>query len=200
VNLSAPWSNIAGLRLERGREGIVTHHPLQGAGAVKLAALRGVGLDYTPMYNEEQRALMAQRRWIPIEAFAWYLKHGPLREDFVHFAPEAEALDPLVAPKPPETPRQRRRSLLIFSIILVVCFGCIIVLGFGPPVWAHRFSAVALAIFALLMTWNAGCSGRNAFRSGAWLLGVLFTLLTLIWLLWCLVGWTDLAQVFTAAK
>ncbi len=200
MKLSAPWSNIAGLRLEPRREGIVTHQPLEGAGAAKLAALRGMRIYYTPMYNAEQRALMGQRRWIPIEAFAWHLKHGRLHDDLVGFAPAVQPLDPLVKAPSPETPQQRRRSLLLFFGILAVSFGVIIPLGLGPPSRAERFFAVTLAILAPLLTAVTVWRAWNSFRMHARLVGVLFAILAFLGVLWCIVAWNDLAQIFASAN
>jgi hypothetical protein len=39
------------------------------------------------MYDAEQQHLLAERRFIPIEAFAWHLHQGRLREDIVRDAP-----------------------------------------------------------------------------------------------------------------
>lgn len=39
------------------------------------------------LYNVDQVRLLAERRFIPIEAFAYWLKHGPLRDDLARHAP-----------------------------------------------------------------------------------------------------------------
>jgi len=86
--LKARWSDICELRLSPGREGFVTREPMQGRGAGLLASFRGVAL--TPggqFYDPEQRELLSQRRFIPIEAFAWHLVHGNMGEDVARFAP-----------------------------------------------------------------------------------------------------------------
>ncbi|HEX8442649.1 MAG TPA: hypothetical protein VF631_03265 [Allosphingosinicella sp.] len=86
--LSAQWSDIVDIRLEPGREGFVTRNPMDGRGAGLLASLRGVAVPMGPsLYDAAQQELLAERRFIPIEAFAWHLRHGQMRQDIVHCAP-----------------------------------------------------------------------------------------------------------------
>jgi hypothetical protein len=85
--LAAPWSEIVDLRLAPGRQGFVTREPMAGKGAAVLAMFRWAGRPVAPLYDEDQRRLLAERRLIPIEAFAWHLKHGAMRDDIIRFAP-----------------------------------------------------------------------------------------------------------------
>lgn len=89
--LAAGWGDIADVRLERGREGFVTARPMAGGGAARLARFRGVGLRSMPLYDPDQRRLLAERRLIPIEAFAWHLRRGTLARDIARFAPHLAA-------------------------------------------------------------------------------------------------------------
>jgi hypothetical protein len=57
--------------------------------------------------------------------------------------------------------------------------------------------SVVMALLASLLTFSAGWSAWHAFRSGARLMGVLFTILTLFGVLWCLLAWGDLAVLFS---
>ena len=86
--LTADWSAIIDLRLTPGREGFVTREPMTGKGAFVLAQFRGVAiLPSAPFYDAEQRDLLAQRRFIPIDAFAWHVRHGDMREEIIRLAP-----------------------------------------------------------------------------------------------------------------
>ncbi|HEV2747584.1 MAG TPA: hypothetical protein VGW34_09840 [Allosphingosinicella sp.] len=85
--LAAKWSDIADIRLQRGREGLITAQPMRNGGAARLALFRGVGIPLIPLYDADQRQLLAERRLIPIEAFAWHLRHGALADDIAGFAP-----------------------------------------------------------------------------------------------------------------
>ena len=90
--LSARWSDIVDLRLTRGREGFVTREPMVGKGAARLAAFRDVGLRGFELYDAEQQQLLAERRLIPIEAFAWHLRRGAMGRDIARFAPHLAPL------------------------------------------------------------------------------------------------------------
>ena len=90
-NLETPWSNVIGVRLDRGREGFFTREPLLGRGARRLAGVRGLAYYGQPAYDEQQRQLMGKRRVIPIDAFASQLRHGPLLADVMRFAPWLQA-------------------------------------------------------------------------------------------------------------
>jgi len=200
MNLAAPWIDVAGLRLDRGHEGFVTLHPISGSGAANLAAVRGLGWYFNPIYNEEQQAVMADRRWIPIEAFAWHLRHGRLRADLARLAPAVQSLAPLLAPPAnPVSPEVQRRRLVILVCALGAFLAAIVMLGLGPPSRKESVFSVVMALLAPLLTFSAGWSAWSAFRSGARLMGVLFTILTLLGILWCLLVWRDLAIFFRGA-
>jgi hypothetical protein len=93
--LVAPWSTIVGFRLQPGREGFITREPIDGRGPGVLGCVRGVAVPPgLPMYDAEQQRLLAERRFIPIEAFAWHLHHGQMREDIVRDAPHLAHLLP----------------------------------------------------------------------------------------------------------
>lgn len=85
--LAARWDDIEDLRLTPGREGFVTRAPMAGKGAARLARLRFAGAANVALYDAEQQSLLAERRFIPIEAFAWHLRRGGMREDIVRSAP-----------------------------------------------------------------------------------------------------------------
>ena len=86
--LETAWDNVAALYDVAGAEGLVLHRPMPCRGASVLRAFRktgtGAGLRF---YNVDQVQLLADRRFIPIEAFAYWLKHGGLRDDLVCRAP-----------------------------------------------------------------------------------------------------------------
>ena len=198
MNLAARWIDVAGLRLDRGHEGFVTRRPIGGSGAANLAAVRGLGWYFIPIYNKEQQAVMADRRWIPIEAFAWHLRHGRLRADIARLAPAVQSLPSQLAPPAnPVSPAARRRRWVILLCALGAVLAASVMLGLGPPSRKERVFSVVMALLAPLLTFSAGWSAWNAFRTGARLMGVLFTILTLFGVLWCLLAWRDLAILFS---
>jgi hypothetical protein len=104
--LETDWPNVVGVRLDRGREGLITRAPLEGKGAARIASLREMSIQGMPMYDARQQALLGERRLIPIEPFGWYLRRGPLMEDITRFAPHLEADRPAgPRPAPPIAPR-----------------------------------------------------------------------------------------------
>ena len=85
--LETAWDNVAALYDVAGAEGLVLHRPMEGGGASVLRAFRKTGTRSLRLYNDEQVRLLAERRFIPIEAFAYWLKHGRLRGDLARHAP-----------------------------------------------------------------------------------------------------------------
>ena len=86
--LETAWDNVAGLYDVRGAEGLVLHRPMPCRGAAVLRGFRNTSIGGgLRLYNVEQAQLLADRRIIPIEAFAYWLKHGRLRHDLVCRAP-----------------------------------------------------------------------------------------------------------------
>jgi hypothetical protein len=80
--LETGWDNVASLYDVRGAEGIVLHRPMPSRGASVLRGFRNLGTGAgVSFYNVEQVRLLAERRFIPIDAFAYWLKHGRLREE-----------------------------------------------------------------------------------------------------------------------
>ncbi len=181
--LEAPWAEVAGIRFGRGREAFVTNTPLAGKGAKRLAALRGFGFrGGLSLYDAEQQRLLAERRLIPIEAFAWHLRRGKLRADIVRFAPHlTEALLALDAPlpdatHPPELPRKRGRLKPVSIIVGLVVFGVPLALALSPQHiqdWVPRGSLPLLTLGAAYSAWSS-------FRTRAWFLGVFFVLVTAV--------------------
>ena len=89
--LETAWDNVAALYDVAGAEGLVLHQPMQCRGASVLRAFRKTGARAgLRLYNDEQVLLLAERRFIPIEAFAYWLKHGRLRDDVVRHAPAVD--------------------------------------------------------------------------------------------------------------
>ena len=86
--LETAWDNVAGLYDVRGAEGLVLHRPMACRGAAVLRGFRNTSIGGgLRLYNAEQVQLLADRRLIPIDAFAYWLKRGRLRDDLVSRAP-----------------------------------------------------------------------------------------------------------------
>jgi hypothetical protein len=205
MNMAAPWSDIAGLRLERRREGFVTRNPISGAGAGRLAALRGYGYAGAAMYNEEQQAAMAERRWIPIEAFAWHLRRGHLRQDLAQLAPTVQAIESILVPvegiAATRSASSGKTSAQRWWLIGLICAGSLAVaalvsLEVIPQLWTERIFALLLSLIAPLAVFRAGWSARNAFRERSYFVGALFVVLTLLAMLWSILCWGSAVDAF----
>lgn len=81
--LETDWDNVTGLYDMPGAQGLVLRRPMGCPGAAVFGAARNVG----GLFNEEQTQLIAERRFIPIEPFAYWFKHGQLRDDLIRRAP-----------------------------------------------------------------------------------------------------------------
>ncbi len=86
--LETGWDNVAYLYDEGfGSQGLVLHRPMDCPGARTLSRARNVAVEGVNFYSDEQIQLIAERRFIPIDAFAYWLKHGRLRDDLNRRAP-----------------------------------------------------------------------------------------------------------------
>jgi hypothetical protein len=207
MKLAASWSEIEGLRLEPGREGFVTHHAISGSGAGSLSATRGAGYYGNPIYNAEQRALMAQRRWIPIDPFSWHLQRGTLRQDLATLAPAVHPISSLLAPpggsasaNAAAVPVTSRRKWIAAICLIGGLLGVGIVLAMMPTKWSDRTFSLLYLVMAPLTALRMAWSTRNAFRSKARLVGVIFAFLTLFAVLWCFVALNSVVVAFNATR
>lgn len=85
--LETDWDNVAYLYDASGGEGLVLHRPMVCRGARTLSRFRNVEVEGANVYGDEQIQCIAEHRFIPIEAFAYWLKKGQLRDDLIRHAP-----------------------------------------------------------------------------------------------------------------
>lgn len=85
--LKTDWDNVAVLYAEPGAEGLVLHHSMDCPGARILNDYRHTKIKDENLYNDEQIQLIAEYRFIPLNAFGYWLKNGQLRDDLIHRAP-----------------------------------------------------------------------------------------------------------------
>jgi hypothetical protein len=150
--VSTSWENIAGIRMVRGREGLILHAPLADKGAERLAAAAGVRFRGASLYDAEQERLIAEQRFIPLEPFAYWFEHGDLGATLAARLPllsGPEAFAPVDAPK---LPPQR---VALIAAIIVAALAAGIVLAFASPETQWRVErilavplAAAMAVYA----------------------------------------------------
>jgi hypothetical protein len=187
--LETSWSNVAGLRLQRGSEGLITAEGMQGNGPERLASMRGIGMNGAPLYDEEQQELLAQHRFIPIEAFAWHLRHGRMRADLARFAPHLQAA--LDAPEAPDPNALRGRALWKVIGLTACLLAPAIALALAPEQWQSRILGIFLLGLAPLLALRAAISARNSIRTRAWWLAIFFAALALVLGLWSIGLWLE---------
>ena len=210
--LSAPWSQIERVRVDRAREGIVVRDPMEGRAADRLVSIRGMWMSGVPFYDDEQQQLMGERRFIPIDPFAYLLRNGRLLAHLDEFAPKLgratrgelahqEKLRRL--PKLPAPPEQQMKQFyLVLLIASLVGLGVWMAVAPESLVarsadWVMNIAvAVCLPLWALVSLW----SSRNSFRSGARTLGVLFALFGVVQALFTLVVWAQLIERARGAR
>lgn len=192
--LATPTRALSTLRLKPGHEGLITREPMEGTGARRLAGLRGFGLSGAPMFDAEEQRLLAERRYLPLAAFAWYLRRGDLRDTLLQLAPQLATVAEVQA-APARGPRNARARLA-----LVLCF-CLLLAGLGAALAAapERIQSgtliVAWAALAPILCLRAVLSTVNAWRAGSRLLPVIFAALALLMLGWTIASWSQLLEL-----
>jgi hypothetical protein len=175
--VETPWSNVASIRMETGREGLITTAPLEGPGAIRLAALRNINMGYTPMYDETARGLLAERRYIPLEGFAWHLRHGSFRDELGRLAPHLlQAVEAGPPAASPDAQRRHRRGAVIFAAVTVF----VLVFTFAFPRLATRTINVSYAILFPLFALQSARAAWSQFRRGSKWMALLSALITVI--------------------
>lgn len=186
MQMRAAWPDVAELSVRRGREGFVVREPLEGAGAARFAALRNVGAFGAPLYDDEQRALLQERRFIPIEAFAWHLRYGTLAQQVARLAPHVR-----VADEPAVPARANAAGLAWAALLIALGLG----LALATPDHAATAAAVVQALAAPFALLGSGINAVRSLRSRVFLVGGLFVALTFVTLGWTLVAWQQLAEL-----
>jgi hypothetical protein len=85
--LETGWDNVAALDDSPDGEGLVLRRPMECRGAYTLSTFRNTGVKGAALFSGEQLGLIAERRLIPLNAFAYRLKNGGLRDDLARRAP-----------------------------------------------------------------------------------------------------------------
>jgi hypothetical protein len=176
------------LSLRRGREGFIVRTPLEGAGAARFAALRGLGAFGAPLYDEEQRGLLGERRFIPIEAFAWHARHGTLAREVARLAPHVRIGDEGALP-----PNASRSGVAWATVIVLVAIGT--GLAFADSAYLAMTMAIVQALAAPLALLGSAVNAARALRARLTLIGGLFLALALVTLGWTVVAWQQLVRL-----
>jgi hypothetical protein len=161
LRVATPWDNVAGVRLVRGREGIVLHRPLEGKGAARLAAGAAIRIRGASFYDAEQQQLILEHRFIPIEAFAYWLEHGDLRQVLQMRLPTSVAFES-AARVAPERLTGGRLALVVAIIAAALAGG--FALAMAPPETRGRVEWMLAIPIALAMLVYAAGNAMAAWR------------------------------------
>ncbi len=190
--LETAWTNVETLRMDKGQEGFVTREPIKSRGAELLSSMRGVafGLGRMPIYDGTARQLLRQHRYIPIEAFAWHVRHGELADDLNRLAPHVRTSS-AAAPKVKPTPQQKRQDRIalavIFGFTAVVLITVLLIPAAAYPHVIPGLWALFTTFFAAQAVWFA----RIAIRSGTKWLALLYVFAAIAIGLWSAVLWGE---------
>ena len=190
-DLEVAWSEITGLRMDRGHEGFITAQRIEGKGAERLAANAGP----MQMHGERDMQLIGERRFIPIKAFAFHLRKGDMRAVIIGHAPHLQgALDAIPAPPRALTTSERRRNWIVACLIVASLALGFILAGKGAR-WQAWFFTVAYGILDPLFALFAAIGAWHLLRKRNWLLGILTALLALVMAGWAVRNWHEFQRL-----
>lgn len=200
-HLESKWENVAGLWLVKGQQGFELIQPMENYSAKLLAGtadtqmiVHGAAVDAVP--GEDRRPLVLARRFIPIEAFAYYVENGNLLEDIRRFAPQI-ADQPfgdveLQAARPhAEQTKSSTGSnvlvavLLIAAVVLGIAMGTDVLPENVQGMLAIAFRVVILLCIAFYAVYNIVWTFSYA-REGRWGKAALAAVFAIIQVLFCL--------------
>lgn len=131
ATLRSSWANVQEIRLVRGAEGFVLREPMESRGAERYATTSQVVIRGAQMYDADRRQLLAEKRFIPIETFAYWLRHGDLKEVLARYVPElvrnGETEAAVTVARPPQ--RLSNGWILGLSAIILVSIGSVMLMA-----------------------------------------------------------------------
>ncbi len=195
-----PWENIERLRLSPATEALILRNPLEDRLANKLRNWAGTTMAGAPLFNDEQRQLIAEGRYVPVEPYAWWFEHGELLNTIRQFSPalvEHFAEDRKAARAADSS---KKTVIIIVSAITAVALTIAVLAGLysddlSPETrsrldgWGNSFEAVAGWGLAVVFTLYGVVNLINAYghlRKGNFGIAFLWFAMGVIQLLLCL--------------
>jgi hypothetical protein len=189
--LKIAWSEIIGLRMERGHEGFITAQRMEGRGTERLGASAGP----MQMHDARDMQLLGERRFIPIKAYAFHLRRGDLRDVILGYAPHLKgALDAIPAPPRALTASERRRNWIVACLVVASLALSVVLVGKGER-WQAWFFTVAYGILDPLVALFAAIGAWHLLRKRNWLLGILTALLAIVMAGWAVKNWDQFQRL-----
>jgi hypothetical protein len=133
-SLLIPWNDIERVSLRANKEGLILHQPLESRAAARWKNWSGVRFFGSSMFDDEQQRYINQQRYVPIQIFAYWLRHADLATEIAGYAPAlAEGLQAQEAGYRKEQSKANRTILWLFAITLLICAGTI-----GYAAWSRN--------------------------------------------------------------
>lgn len=174
ATLRTPWHNVDAISLTRGAEGFILKTPMEGRGAERFATTSQVAIRGAHMYDPARRHLLAEQRFIPIEAFAYWIHQGSLRDVLRTYAPDTlRQAEAAAAETPPKTGGLSTAAIIALSVTITLAIGAGVLAGMRSEVEPILFrvleGVVALALVPLAVANVASAVAlvrRGRFGSG----------------------------------
>ncbi len=80
-----PWTNVERLRLKPSGEGVILREPLQTRAAAHWKNWTGVAFMGARFFDDEEQKYIDQQRYVQIQPFAFWLRHGDLATQIAHY-------------------------------------------------------------------------------------------------------------------
>lgn len=170
-----PWSDISRFLWVPGKEGIVVKSPLNSPAAKRLRNWAGITYKGVPFYDEEQRALLREARYVPVTPFAYWFCRGAATEQLRSFSkPLADDIQNQMPAYLVTRSSNRRAILWLFVAIAAVILPAIVIGAMGwklPDEWQEtagygmvvlsKIAGTAVVVGIVGYTW---LSLRSAWR------------------------------------
>jgi hypothetical protein len=151
ANLQSSWENVEEIRLVRGSEGFILREPMTGRGAERFAVSSQVAMRGAPLYEAGRRQLLGEKRFIPFEAFAYWLDHGDLRQVQGQYAPDLLKNARTVEAEGAGPPKLSTARIIAITAIIILSIGAGVLMALLPSsVNVHVFR-ILLGLLALAM-------------------------------------------------
>src|SRR5204863_301033 len=134
--------------------GFILKEPMDSRGAQRFADNAGISFQGAPFYDVARRQLLAEQRFIPIEAFGYWLTHGDLRNVVAQYAPDLIAnADPSGGAVPGTEPAPKVSSSR--KVVIIIVAALLVAAGIVIAVWhsdaqIDRILLIPLAVILFL--------------------------------------------------
>jgi hypothetical protein len=168
-----PWTNVERLRLKPSGEGVILREPLQTRAAAHWKYWTGVTFMGSKFFDDEEQRYIDEQRYVQIQPFAFWLRHGDLAAQIAHYAPQvAEDYRAHEAAYRQAQSAYNRKIMwvgLISLVIMAATFGFAAYSSNGSPERQaamrnseHAFDRIAVWGFSLSLTIYAVMNLRAA--------------------------------------